>query len=121
MNREKLFEIARNTYGIAPEYPWNSAPNYAVLRHSDNRKWFAVIMNVSKRKLGISSDEAVDIINLKCDPLMIGSLLSKDGIYRAYHMNKTSWISVILDSTVDDDTLLFLLTISFDLTSSIKK
>ncbi len=38
--------------------------DYAVLRHSDNNKWYAVIMNVSKEKLGLAGTEEVDIMDM---------------------------------------------------------
>ena len=60
-------------------------------------------MNIPKEKLGISSSEIIDIVNLKSDPILIGNLRNEKGIYPAYHMNKTYWISVALDGTVEDD------------------
>ena len=35
-------------------------------------------------------DESIDVVNLKCDPLLIGSLRSEPGFFPAYHMNKDS-------------------------------
>ena len=82
-------------YGTSPEYLWKSFPEYAVLRHSKNKKWYGVVMNVSGDKLSLESEKTIDIIELKCSPLMKGSVLS-DGILPAYHMNKNHWISVLL-------------------------
>ena len=92
MNRESIEKHMLKTYGCSPEYPWMSAPGYAVYRHGDNKKWFAVVMDISKRKLGIDSDEIIDIMNVKCDPFLIGTLLAEPGFFRAYHMNKSHWI-----------------------------
>ena len=58
----------------------------------------------------------MDLINLKCDPLLIGSLIKEKGIFRAYHMNKSYWISVLLDGSTDDETIKWLLNLSYDLT-----
>ncbi len=52
-------------------------------------------------------------MNVKVDPLLMGSLLVKKGIYPAYHMNKTTWISVVLDEIEDDGTVLLLVDMSF--------
>ena len=79
-------------------------------------KWFGVIMTIPASKLGLEGDYSVDIINLKCDPLLIGSLHKEKGIFPAYHMNKTYWISVLLDGSVDDETVKWLVSLSFDLT-----
>ena len=42
------------------------------MRHKGSRKWFAVVMRVSRRKFGLDSDEAVDIVNLKMPLEMFG-------------------------------------------------
>lgn len=44
-------------------------------------------------------------------------LRGMDGFYPAYHMNKTKWISVLLDRTVKKDMILDLLDASFALTA----
>ena len=64
---------------------------------------------------------AVDIVNLKCAPEMMGSFMSMGGIYPAYHMNKTHWLSVVLNNVTDDDTLKWLLEISYELTNLMLK
>ena len=74
-------------------------------------------MEVTKNKLGFSDDDEMDIVNLKCDPIMIGSFRSDPGIFPAYHMSKANWISVALDESVSEDKLKMLLDISYDLTA----
>lgn len=113
MNRNALLDYAYQTYRTTPEYLWARYPGYAVLRHDDNNKWYAVIMNVSKDKLGLDRKEEVDIVNVKCDPKMIGSLQMETGILPAYHMSKNSWVSVLLDGSVADDLIYALLDMSF--------
>ena len=116
MTREDVEVHILKAYGCEPEYPWFKFPGYAVYRHRENRKWFAVVMNLSKRKIGIDEEGIVDVMNLKCDPILIGSLLLKKGIFPAYHMNKGNWISVILDGSVPDQEIKWLVDMSFDLT-----
>ncbi len=114
MNREALLNFITEKYGVLPEYPWASAPSFAVYRHENNKKWFAVVMTITKDKLGFDSTENIDIVNLKCDPLM--SVTTETGIFPAYHMSKTHWISVSLDGSVDEDKIKWLLNLSFELT-----
>lgn len=121
MTRETFIDHIKNIYSTDPEYPWESEPNYAVFRHNSNKKWFAVVMYLPKSKFGIKSDEMFYVVNLKCDPILIGNLRNDKGIYPAYHMNKTYWISVALDDTVDDDKLKWLLDLSFELTDIKRK
>ncbi len=121
MNRQELIEYIKNTYSTDPEYPWASAPGYAVFRHVSNRKWFAVIMDLPKEKLGIDGEGIIDVLNLKCDPILIGNLRKEKGFFPAYHMNKTYWITVALDGTADSKQIKWLLALSFDLTDIKRK
>ena len=114
MNREEFQNFIEERYSILPEYPWASSPTFAVFRHENNKKWFAVIMNITKDKLGLDSTEKIDVVNLKCDPLM--NVTTETGIFPAYHMSKTHWISVLLDGSVDEDKIKWLLDLSFELT-----
>lgn len=102
MTREKFLSHCYDTYGTAPDYPFDEDFETAVLRHSDNRKWYALVMRISRRKLGLSSDEMTDVVNLKLPEELFGSFGASDGVYPAYHMNKLRWISVILADAPDD-------------------
>lgn len=111
-----VFDYAANTYGVEPDYPFSTAPTYAVLRHLSNRKWFALIGDVRRDRLGLSGEGKVDIINVKCDPILSGSLLMQEGYYPAYHMNHESWITILLDGTVPLEEICQLLDLSYELT-----
>lgn len=116
MNRNEIFEYAAEYFGTEPEYLWASLPDAAVLRHSSNNKWYAVIMPVQGRKLGLDTEGFVDVINLKCDNLIIGSLRQTEGFFPAYHMNKENWISAALGEKTDVELIKSLIQISFSLT-----
>ena len=105
-------------YGAEAEYLFRDSPDCAVFRHAENRKWFSIMMRVSYEKFGIDSDDEVDIINLKTgDPLFTDSIIEEAGIFRAYHMNKQEWISVLLDGTVPEDEVYALIARSFAVTA----
>lgn len=112
MDRKELERHIAEVYGTVADYPWNSAPRYAVFRHRENRKWFAVIMDLSPDKLGLAGEGMLDVVNLKCDPLLAGSLRENPGIFPAYHMNKYHWITVLLDGTVEPTMLKWLVEMS---------
>lgn len=116
MNRKELEKYISETYSSDPEQLWEKYPEFTAFRHASNRKWFALFMDIPRSKLGMQSDDMISVVNLKCDPLMTGSLCMEKGIYPAYHMNKTYWISAVLDGTVSDETLKMLLDMSFDAT-----
>lgn len=116
MDRKAVFDYAYKKYKSIPEYLWARDPEAAVLRHGDNRKWYAVIMRVSRDKLGLSGTEKTDILDVKSDPEMIGFLRMTKGILAGYHMNKENWITVLLDGSVDRDRICSLLDMSYELT-----
>ncbi|MBE6560218.1 MAG: MmcQ/YjbR family DNA-binding protein, partial [Ruminococcaceae bacterium] len=69
----------------------------------------------ARRKVGIDSDEVVDVVNMKLPLEMFGSFGAADGVYPAYHMNKLHWISVVL-SDAADDLVKFLVNASYEAT-----
>ena len=116
MTRDELQRYIFDHYSTEPDYPWSGAPNHAVFRHGGNRKWFALMMEVPRDKLGLPGTEKLDIVNFKCDPILISSLRGETGIFLAYHMNKASWITVALDGSVPAETIELLLDVSYELT-----
>lgn len=102
MTKPEFFDYCNDTFDVSPDYPFEGDTETVVLRHSDSGKWFAILMRVSRKKLGIDSDETVDIVNLKQPLEMFGSFGVSDGVFPAYHMNKLHWISVILCDAKND-------------------
>ena len=115
--REEIEKYINENYDALQEYPWEKYPRDTTFKHKDNKKWFALIMEISYEKLNINKEGKVDIINLKNVPEMIGGLRKDEGILPAYHMNKEHWITVLLDGTVDKEKICDLIDISYDLTS----
>ena len=105
-------------YKVKPEFPFKSNPSSGVYRHLENRKWFGLIMNIDKRKLGFKSSDEIEIINLKITPQIIEEKLKSIGYFKAYHMNKKSWISVSLDDSLSDEEIIRLIDLSFGLTKN---
>ncbi|MBP3255589.1 MAG: MmcQ/YjbR family DNA-binding protein [Clostridia bacterium] len=114
--REEIEEYINNNYDILEEHPWKEYPNFTTFKHQNNKKWFALIMDVPYEKLNIDKEGKVEVINLKNIPELIGGLRKVEGILPAYHMNKEHWISVLLDGTVPKEKVCELIDISYDLT-----
>ena len=120
MTKQQFLSHCFDTYNTSPDYPFDDLLETAVLRHADNRKWYALVMRVSRRKFGFDSDEVIDVVNLKVPTEMFGSFGAADGVYPAYHMNKLHWISVLLPDA-PDDVVQFLLNVSFEATKNKRK
>ena len=74
-------------------------------------------MDVPKNKLGLQGEELLDVVNLKCDQILIGSLRGEPGFFPAYHMSKDNWITAALDGSASDDKIKMLLDISYQATA----
>ena len=51
MTRQELFTYVKTKYRTDPDYPW-SDPN-AVLRHAKSRKWYGLVMEIGRDRLGL--------------------------------------------------------------------
>lgn len=112
---KRIMAQIQEKYGNQLEYLWEKSPDTAVLRHEGNQKWYAVLMKISWDKLEKGREGQVEAVNLKHD--QVADLLSKNGIYPAFHMNKRYWISVALDDTLSDEEVLELIERSWNLTT----
>lgn len=95
----------KTEYGIEPEFLWPERyPTYAVFRHQENKKWFALIATISSKSLGLKDEKEIDIMNLKFDKNQTYDFAeTSDHIFPAYHMNKNNWITILLDGTLPDN------------------
>ena len=112
---KRIMTLVQEKYGNQLEYLWEKSPDTAVLRHEDNQKWYAILMRIPWDRLDKGREGLVEAVNLKHD--QVADLLSQNGIYPAFHMNKRYWISLPLDDTLTDKKVLELFERSWFLTS----
>jgi len=111
---EKYVQHLLETYKCPRDFPWEDSPDCSVFR-CPNDKWFALIMDVSFKSLGMQSEEKVFVVNLKADAEKIPELVDKKSIFPAYHMNKKYWITVLLTAVTDYNKLCELTKRSYEL------
>lgn len=58
------------------------------------------MLSVSKRKLGISSDEIVEILDLRYSFEKVEKIVDYKKYYPGWHMNKKYWYTIILDGSI---------------------
>ena len=104
----------KEKYKDNPEFLWSKFPGYAIYRNKNNEKWYSIIMNISSNKLDKDIGE-VEILNIKLNENKIMNLLKKEGFYKAYHMNKKDWISIILNDTLEDKEIFSLIDESYEI------
>ena len=112
---KRIMAFVQEKFGNQLEYLWEKSPDTAVLRHEDNQKWYAILMRIPWDRLYKGREGLVEAVNLKHD--QVADLLSQNGIYPAFHMNKRYWISLPLDDTLTDEKVLELFERSWFLTS----
>ena len=96
----KVIEYVREKYGDELQYLWRTFPSNAVWRIKDNEKWYAVLLLLSKRKLGLNSDEMITVIDLRIDPKILPNIIDGKRYFPGYHMNKKNWFTMCLDGSV---------------------
>ena len=115
----RIAAMILDKYSVEPDFPWDEGEHEpsGVFRHGSNNKWFGLIMNIDRRHLEKNAaEEMVDVINLKADENKMIALHKIRGIYPAFHMNHSKWISVVLDGNLDDRDVMDLVEESFRLT-----
>lgn len=95
-----------NKYGDELEFLWERLPDAAILRRKDNDKWYAVIMTVERKKLGMRGEGKVEILDVRADPLEAELIVDNEKIFKGWHMNKKHWITLPLDGTVPIEELI---------------
>lgn len=107
MTKNEYLEFCGTIAAAVSDTPFEDDAESVVIRHRDTRKWFALVMNLNGK----------DIVNLKCEPMEADFLRSAyEGVIPAYHMNKTHWNTVFLESDVPDEEIKRLTENSFELT-----
>ena len=91
----EILDFIHREFGEKEEYPWKDDDS-AVVRRKDNRKWYALFMEIPVSKLGIQEDRLEVVMNIAHD----GNDVDHKVLYPAYHMNKKFWVSMVLDGTV---------------------
>lgn len=108
MTKEQLIDYLKTYVDCIVDQPFSDGNNSYVARHKSNNKWFALIMERENKIF----------VNLKCDPLKADFLRQMyKGVIAGYHMNKTHWNTVYLDSDVVDELMYEMISDSFELTA----
>lgn len=99
-------------YGNEPEFLWKKFSGNGVFRNPVGGKWYGIIVNIDHSKLDNTKKGEIEILNLKPGKEAVPALLNENGFYPAWHMNKTHWISILLDDTLPDTRIMQLLATS---------
>lgn len=118
--KDEYIAWVKRQFGAEPDFPWPDTPDYCVFR-CPNEKWFALVMRLKYKQLGLTGDEEVWVVNMKADQVEIPNLIDHKSIFPAWHMNKKHWITVFLTAVTDFEKLCELTLKSYELVSKSKK
>ena len=111
----KILDYAKKKYNSPAEYLWEKFPRNAVCRRQDNEKWYFALLSVQGSKIGLKTDEIVELVDLRAPFDDVPKLLKQPNIYPAYHMNKKHWITIILDGSMPLDEIYKFIDRSYEL------
>ena len=112
---KEVLKYIKDKYGDKEEYLWEKFPETAAIRNKKNNKWYAVLMVIEESKLGIDSNNKVEVIDLKCHKERIQNIIDNKQIFPGYHMNKSSWITIKLDGSMKLKEIYKLIDISYNI------
>ncbi|MDR0492375.1 MAG: MmcQ/YjbR family DNA-binding protein [Nitrososphaerota archaeon] len=114
---QKIIQYVQDTYHDELEFLWQRFPNNAVFRRKDTNKWYGALLTLSKRKIGLNSDEIIDILDLKTKPEKIEAIVDGKKYFPGYHMNKKHWYTICLDGSVPIEEIFQLIDTSYKLSA----
>ena len=95
----------KSKFGAEPDYPWPDDAPYSFVFRCPNEKWFALVMKIKYKQLGLTGNEEVWVVNMKAEQDAIPTLIDRKSIFPAWHMNKKHWITVLLTAATDFEKL----------------
>lgn len=111
MTEKEIIDFCLTLDNTFEDRPFQDDLETVVLKHSNNKKWFALIMKVKGKTY----------LNVKSNP-EYSELLRNTYKYilPAYHMNKQHWNTIIVSEKIDSTLVKELLKESYELTKNKK-
>lgn len=105
-----LVHHIKQDYGDDPAFPFARSPHTAVFREPQFQKEYAVIADLKRDQLvGKDSDGADDLVStltFRITETQRQALLKRPGFYPAVGTTKKNWLTVVLDGSQSDQTIL---------------
>ena len=102
----RITQLIYKKYGDKPEFLWEKFDGSGIFRNKESQKWYAAILDVDRGKIQKGRSGIIEVLDIKLNPDEIQELLLQPNFYPAYHMNKKSWITIILDDSQTDKAIM---------------
>ena len=110
-----VIQYVSSKYNTPLEFLWKKFPDNAVYRRKDNQKWYAVLLTIARNKIGLDGNSAIEILDLRIDPMQLEQTIDNRKYFPGYHMNKKNWYTICLDGSVENDEMFERIDISYEL------
>lgn len=77
-------------------------------------------MKISPKKIGLKKEEDIEMIDLQYYKDKVDDIIDFKSIFPGYHMNKKSWVTIVLDNEMNIEDIFKLIDISYTLSISKK-
>ena len=118
---KRVIQYVKEKYNDELEFLWERFPNNAIFRRKDNAKWYAAILTVQQKKLGLKANEKgdgdaiIEVLDLRMKPEDVEALVDGKKYLPGFHMNKKHWITICLNGSVALEEIFFRIDESFEL------
>lgn len=114
---KEIINYIKEKYDDELEFLWEKFDNNAIWRNKINQKWYGLLLTVTYDKLDASSNsnEVIEIIDLRYPKGENLNIVDNEKFFLGYHMNKNSWITIILDGRVETEKIKRLIDDSYNL------
>lgn len=103
--KQKVLSLAWSLWQEKPDAPFQDHSSALALRESSSKKWYGLLLETDGCNLDSSRPKKrIQILNLR-NPDRIPPD-PENSIYPGWHMNHTSWMSIILDENMTDTRLM---------------
>ena len=117
--RDQLDRYVEEKYRIDPELLPFSHENYAIYRHKDTGRWFAVFIVKDRQVFGLPGSGDKEIVSFKIkDPVLTDLLAQQPGYLRGYPSSKWNWLSAVLDGTITFEDICRWINMSYEATKA---
>ncbi len=113
----EVINYIKEKYNDDLEFLWEKYDDAAIVRNKNNNKWYILFMTVSESKLGLESYNISEIIDLRYQKDIIETIVDNKIIFKGYHMNKKSWITIKLDNSMKLENIFTLIDNSYILST----
>ncbi len=116
----EIMRYIENKYQDKLEFLWLNSPN-SVYRHQENDKWYAVLLVIPRKKIGLPGEGKIEIINLKHPKEKTQVVVDNKTIFPGFHMNKNNWITIPLDDRLKTKKIFAYIDLSYTLSGQLVK